>query len=460
MTGIFGGLSARLLVLTLFFVMVAEILIYAPSIARFRLQYLEEHLAAAHLAVLALEATPDGMVDAPLQRKLLTHAEAVGITVHRPGAYKLMLGSDMPEQPDAYVDLRQGGFFTLIADALAVLARSDDRLLAVAGPSPKDRAVLVEVFVREDPLRHKMLAYSRRILGLSVFISVATAALVYFSLHWLMVRPMRRLTASMIAFREAPEDPSRIIRPTLRTDEIGVAQRALSAMQEDLREALGQRQRLAGLGTAVAKISHDLKNVLATAMLESDRLEYTAGADPEVRHITAGICRSLDRAVGMCNHTLRFAKEGPPKVDRGRHAVREVVEAVADAIPVAGEGRSFANDVSPQVVADMDPVLMARVLDNLLRNAVEAGARSIRVTAGNRGGDVWLEVSDDGPGLPPRAIKNLFQPFSGSARAGGTGLGLPIARELAAAQGGTLALLKTGPGGTTFGVRLPKPSLA
>jgi hypothetical protein len=259
-----AGLSARLLLLTIAFVMLAEVLIYAPSIGRFRKVYLEDRLADAHLAILALEATPDQMVGEDLESELLSHVGADMVALKKPGAGKLMLMVAQPQTIDATHDLREAGFFRLIGDAFRTMTAADGRQLRVLGPSPKDPEVLVEVVLDETPLKTAMLDFSKRILALSLFISGLTAVLVYWSLHRLLVRPMRRITESMVSFREDPEDLTRALAPSGRGDEIGVAQRELVSMQEGLRSALQQKTRLAALGIAVSKINHDLKNILAT----------------------------------------------------------------------------------------------------------------------------------------------------------------------------------------------------
>lgn len=449
------SLSARLLVLTVLFVMLAEVAIFAPSVGRYRLEYLNERLAQAHLALLALEATTDGMVDENLQMRLLDYAGAHGMTAWRPNRPKLMLGEEPPGF-DAVFDLQGAGFFELLGDGLAALARTDNRLLGVIGESPKDPETVIAVTIDEEPLRREMLAYGERILYLSLLISLFTAGLVYLSLHLLLVRPMLRLAGNMAAFRRAPEDAGRVLRPSRRHDEVGVVERALTEMQTELRAALAQRARLAAVGTAVSKISHDLKGVLSAALLESDRLESSA-ADPEIKHVTAGIARALDRAVYLCTRTLRFAKEGPPAVRPEAVALAPLVRDVA----AAANGADLALDVPEGLTVRADPCHLPRVFENLMRNAAEAGAATVRVSAAPvPGGRVAVTVADDGPGLPPRARDNLFQPFSGSARAGGIGLGLPIAREIVRALGGDLVLVETGASGTVFRLTLPAAEAA
>jgi hypothetical protein len=329
------SLSAKLLVLTVAFVMLAEVLIYCPSIGRFRLVYLQERLAAAHLAILALEATPERIVSEEMERELMAHVGAYAVSLRKPDSGRLML---MVEKPSAEVisfDLREGTFFSLIRDAFVTLLTDGSRTIRAVGVSPQNPDVLVEVVLAEGPMRDAMLDYSVRILALSLVISLFTAALVYLSLHRTLVRPMRRITASMVAFRESPEDASRDIRPSEREDEVGVAERELVSMQEGLRASLLQKTRLAALGIAVTKINHDLRNILSTAFLMSDRL--TRSEDPDVRRLAPPLIAAIDRAVSLCTQTLNFAREGPLQLFLSRFSLRALLEEAIEAIPVDGE---------------------------------------------------------------------------------------------------------------------------
>ena len=449
-----SGLSARLLLLTIGFVMLAEVLIFAPSIGRFRLVYLEERLAAGHLAILALEATPDHMVSPELTMELLTHAEAFTVALTKPGSGKLMLMDMPPDRIDATYDLREAGFFTLIRDAFAVLWGEPMRIIRVLGPPPKDDSLLMEVVLDEAPLRNEMLAFSQRILALSLVISLFTAALVYLSLHWLMVRPMRRISDNMSAFRRDPEDGSRVIHPSERNDEIGFAEHELAAMQEGIRGALQQKTRLAALGIAVTKINHDLRNILATAQLVSDRLERSD--DPEVKRVTPVLMKAIDRAANLCGETLDFTREGSPNLRLSRFDLRELAADVAGAMPGEVNGEPVWHillDRDLEIEADREQLY--RVLSNLGQNAMQAGASRVEVSAEPVNGRLRVRVSDNGPGLPPRARAHLFQPFTGSARSGGTGLGLAIARDLIRAHGGDIRLEHSTAEGTSFCFDLP-----
>ena len=477
------GLSWRLMLLTVLFVMVAEVLIFAPSIGRFRLTYLQNVLADAHLALMAVEATPDGMVDMDLQRRLLANAGTLGMMAWRPDHPRLVLGPDMPPDSDARYDIRAVMFFPLIADAMEALTRREERIIAVIGPSPKDPAVIVEALLYEQPMIVEMREYGWRILALSAFISTVAAVLVCVSLHWLLVRPLRRLSAAMLRFQEDPEDPSRILAASPRLNEVGEAERRLAALQSSLAQALHQQKRLAAVGTGVSKITHDLKGVLTTALLESDRLEQNAGssrvvvrlvssaplagrrlrrfrlevetAADDLRETTQGIARALERAIGLATSTLRYASEGPPvPVLMPVDAVAVCTGVVrASGLTFSGPEAQASEDRSGWVMADSSMLL--RVVENLVRNAAEAGATALAVSVEPAGAFRRILLRDNGPGLPAKAQENLFRPFSGSARPGGTGLGLPIARDLLRAMGGDLEVTETGAQGTALTLILP-----
>jgi len=456
------GLSARLLLLTIAFVMVAELLIYAPSISRFRKSYLEEAVSQAHLAALALEATSDATLGLDLKDELLFHARAYAIVLKRPDRRVLMLSKDMPPRIDLTVDLTEMSAVRWLAGAYSTLIERQNRVLRVVGDLPRDSAVMVEAVIDETPLRHAMYDYSVRILALSIVISLITAGAVYFSLQWLLVRPMRRITGSMARFQEDPEDETRIIVPAARADEMGVAERQLAVMQRDVRAALVQKERLAMLGAAVAKINHDLRNSLATAMLVHDRLADID--DPEVQKVTPRLFAAIDAAVNLCRQTLNYVGDGVAKGERTAVDLHGLAQDVEDALRMAAEGDprqqgvfdlAWRNAIEPALTVEGDRRQLARLIENLARNAGEAGAKTLTLTAFRAAERVVLRVADDGPGLPPRARERLFQPFVGTARAGGTGLGLVIVRDIAKAHGGEATLVQSDATGAIFEINLP-----
>lgn len=462
------GLPAKLLLLTAAFVMMAEILIFVPSVANYRVSWLSDRLTAAQIAALAAESVPGGAVPPKVRAELLRTAQVKAVAIKRGGLRRVVLPAEESLEIDDYYDLRPvhngdgSGVFnrlSLIGDAF-VTFMSADRIIRVTGPVGSNPADFIEIVIPEAPLKHVMIRYGLNILALSILISLITAALVYFALSYLLVRPMMRITRNMVRFSENPEDPERIIAPSDRADEIGVAERQLASMQRDLSQLFLQKNRLAQLGLAVSKVNHDLRNMLANAQLISDRL--TSVPDPTVQRFAPKLIASLDRAINFCNDSLRFGRAEEAQPRRELLRLKPLVEDVGDGLGLPREGQiAWTVDMDENLRIDVDREHLFRVLSNLVRNATQAieGQEDralpghVEVRAWRDGRKVWMEVRDDGPGVPPRARENLFRAFQG-VRKGGTGLGLAIAAELVAAHGGKLRLLDEGPG-ATFVIELP-----
>ncbi len=455
------GLSGKLLLLTTVFVMVAEILIYVPSIANFRIMWLKDRLAAAHTAALVLDAAPSGMVPESLAQQILDSIGAKSVVMKTEQQRRLLVTSKFsPDVVDQEVDVRDLQPMQAIIDAFKTLfiSRSSDLVRAV-GPAPRG-GEFVEIVVEDGPLRHAMLEYSRNILLLSLVISIITAALVYLALLLLFVRPMHRITSNMMAFHRDPEAPDRIIVPSRRSDEIGVAERELASMQQDLVSMLKEKSRLASLGLAVSKINHDLRNLLSSAQLFSDRL--VGLPDPRVQQFAPKLMRALERAIAYCQSTLSYGRAQEPPPDRHPVLLEIVVEEVRETLGLNG-AIGWIAAVERGLVVDADHDQLLRILLNLARNAVQAletrapndAARDqVRVTGRREGAVALIEVSDTGPGLSPKARAHLFEAFQASTRAGGSGLGLAISAELVRAHGGEIKLID-GTIGATFRFTIP-----
>lgn len=457
-----GSLSRRLLVLTILFVMLAEVLIFVPSVANFRLNWLEQRLAAAQIASLALEARPDNMVSPALREELLRNAQVYAVALHRDDARRLVLSEDMPPMVDKSFDLRGTTAMNLIMDAFETMFEGEGRIVLVTGQPRFGAGESIEIVFDETPLCRAVIQYGKNIFLLSLVISVITAGLVYLVLHFVLVRPMRRLTGNMVAFRRNPEDARRVIAPSTRADEIGVAERELSLMQKEIRATLTQKAHLAALGAAVSKINHDLRNILASAQLISDRMGTIE--DPAVQHLAPRLIASIDRAIDLCTKSLRFGRAEEPAPQRRKVPLASLADEVAEAAWAETDPIRWINEVPPDLVVDADPDQLFRLLLNLARNAAQALTEEsaertrggdIRLSAHRAADHVHIEMSDTGPGLPPRAREHLFEPFSGSARADGTGLGLAIAAELARIHGGHIELVRSDASGTIFRICIP-----
>jgi len=452
-------LSGRFLILTVVFVMLAEVLIFVPSIARFRADFMLTRLKQAQIAALTQLATED-MIMPELEAELLANAEVFNVVLRRDDVRQLVLSSPLPGEISDTFDLRMAGPWELIRDAFACLLDGENRIIRVIGNPVQDAGTLIEVTMESRPMRDAMVDYGLRILALSALISVVTAFLLFFAVQRLLVLPIRRVVRHMQTYAEAPEDARRVIEPNADVEELRAAEQALKSMQMQLTGALRQKERLAQLGGAVAKISHDLRNILTTAQLFADRIE--GSADPVVARTAPKLVNSISRAVSLCESTLAFGKaeEPPPQLRRLNlaHLAAEVAE---------GEGLgtdtqiTCLNDIPPGLTVRADGEQLYRVLSNLVRNArqaIEATGQpgTIELSAGEEEGEWWVRVGDTGPGLPARAREHLFSAFQGGVRKGGTGLGLVIAAELVRGHGGRLELMRSDEDGTEFMIHLPK----
>ncbi|MEM6661703.1 MAG: HAMP domain-containing sensor histidine kinase [Pseudomonadota bacterium] len=454
------SLSGRLLIVTIAVVMLAEIAIFVPSVARFRQDYLMEHVRRAEIAALTVLAAPNGMVGRDLESILIDRAGVLNIVVRREGRREMVLASSGMGPVTETFDLREPAIVDLIADALVRLTSADNSIIRVVAYAPEDMGKELEITLESRPLTLALRSYGLNILALSLAIGVVTAAMVFFAVRRAVVRPIVKVIANVKSFSENPEDVGRIISPRSRVDEVAQAEHAVADMQRDVQAALSARARLASLGEAVAKISHDLRNILATTQLMADRLE--GSRDPIVARTAPKLIGSLDRAIRLCQSTLTYgrAEEAPP--ESRAVALGELAEEVIEGLGLIEEGREVTClvDVEPETVVEADPEQLYRILANLCRNAaqaIHASGKSGRLTvaADVIDGKVEISVIDTGPGLPATAREHLFQPFRGSARRGGTGLGLAIAQELVRANGGTLSLVASTTTGTEFRISLP-----
>jgi signal transduction histidine kinase len=460
------GLSGKLLLLTILFVMIAEVLIYVPSIANFRLNWLSDRVAVARTVSIVLNAqTPESEkinLPAKVVQEILDSVGAKTIAVKMGNQRKLLAVNDLPQEIHHNVDLRESTPAHAVWAALKTLfVRSDSDIVRVVGRGPPG-SDFIEIVIEEGPLREKMFEFSRNILLLSLLISAITAALVYLSLHYLFVRPLNLLTTKMIRFREDPEDASRIVVPSGRADEIGVAEHELGAMQRDLASMLQQKSHLAALGLAVSKINHDLRNLLASAQLFSDRL--VSVPDPNVQRFAPQLMRSLERAIAFCQSTLSYGQVREPPPDRRSVQLEALVDEVRETLGLSPESAvRWISAVERGLHVDADPDQLFRVVLNVTRNALQAlesrapnepGRDQLRITGRREGSVAVIEVSDTGPGVSERARAHLFEAFQGSTRRGGSGLGLAIAAELLRAHGGEIRLVD-GTIGATFRLIIP-----
>ncbi|SDW88174.1 sensor histidine kinase [Roseicitreum antarcticum] len=453
-------LSGRFLMLTILFVMLAEVFILVPSLARYREEYLLARLERSQIASLALLAS-DGMIAEDLAQELLVNAGVFNVVLRRDAVRELVLSSPIPAPISATYDLRDPGPLALVGDVVAVLMTPENQIIRLIGNPVREAGLLIEVTLETAPLRAELLVYGSRILGLSIFISLATALLLFWAVRLLMVVPIKRMVRHMAAYADAPEDAHLIIAPTNNVRELRDAEEALFALQTQLTGLLRQKERLAQLGGAVARVSHDLRNILSTATLLADRME--GSDDPAVARAAPKLVGSLSRAVNLCEGTLAFGKAEEPPPRLARFDLAALAEDVMENEKLAaaeGAEVEFLCDIPPGMTVRADSEQIFRVLGNMVRNArqaIEATGKpgTVEISAAEEDTGWCIRIGDTGPGLPARAKEHLFTAFQGGARKGGIGLGLVIAAELVRGHGGRLDLNRTDADGTEFRIWLP-----
>ncbi len=449
------SLAARVFWMILGVCILVEVLAVLPEMGKARQNWLWERMRQAKLVAIAIrsEASP---ISPQMQDTMLRLSRTVAITLSGGGAEISLRPQRMPALPAAAIQLDEESLPASIwraATAILNLAAPYARIDASDAP-PSGQTI--EIVISRRLMGSRLRFEVARAAALGGILALVTASLTFVALNRLLVRPMQVITQSIAGFRRNPSHVGLSGLKWLagrREDEISRAARELVAMQEELRAALWRNARLAALGTAVARVSHDLRNILTSALLAADRVHRNG--DALVKQAANTLIPAMERAVEMVSRTVDFAQEGPPSLNVFPVVVHELVNEVADMLRATDGSIAIENRISESLVLSLDRNQIYRVLVNLLRNAAEAGAS--RITLGLEGdhGMAVLVIADNGPGLPGKVVGNLFRPFTGTSRNGGAGLGLAIARDLIRAHGGELILRHTGPNGAIFTMSLP-----
>ncbi len=461
------SLSAKLLILTIIFVFIAELIVLIPSISERRVGWLRDRLDAAYLVGLAL-ASPDQMIDRETAEKLFATADILGVAIDADGAQMPVMTTRLTagqKRTTRFVNLDRDTPQRQVASAWMTVFSAGDHSIRVVGRPANASGVEVDMFVSQAALRRNLQIFARNVFLVSILISSVTAGLVNAALNAMIVRPVKRITRNMMAFEKNPEDVGAILAPSLRADEIGVAERSLASLESRTQALLAERRRLAALGAGISKISHDLRNILASAQLMSDRLAKSE--DPRVRKLSPRLISALDRAIALSRDTLSYARMDPAALKLQSVGLRSLIDDVLNDCVVGGV--NLRNEAPDGLMTRVDPTQAYRALYNLVRNAVEALAppaedgtptpkagAEVTVRAFESPEVVTIEIIDNGPGLPPAAIESLYEPFKGSLKPGGSGLGVAIALEIARAHHGGLTLAKSDHSGARFQMTFPR----
>jgi len=460
--GLFSGISSKLLLLTFLFVMIAELLIFIPSFANFRNTWLKEHLLTAEAASIVYLDASDISLSKEAGADLLRATEAITAAIRQDGISLLMATERKPGDLMEAINLDEAGLIQSIPSSFLMMFAGDSQQYRVFAKMRSSNAIM-ELVQENFHVKHALWAYARNIFFLSLIVAICTSGLVYLVLYWLIVRPIIKISSSMDAFSKEPENAAIIYKPGKRVDEIGLAEERLSHFQQDLHNTLKQKKRLADLGLAVSKINHDLRNILASAQLFSDRLMSLP--DPTVQRFAPKLIRTIDRAIDYTQSVMSYGKalEAPP--NRRKLLLHDVANEVAESLGLEGMSSiKWQNGISKELQINADPEQIFRVLMNLCRNSVQAlgeldstASNTLTVAAEFENGSTFIRVSDTGPGIRENIREKIFNAFEGSTKAGGTGLGMAIAVELIHAHGGTIKIEETSSEGTTFLIELVEP---
>jgi signal transduction histidine kinase len=455
------SLSARMLWLTIGIVLTTEALAFAPGVARERQRWMAEKFAQADLAILLVSGAPGGQIDTQTRDALLKRAGLDQVHLVDSGKQLIGVGPQTLPEFQTRIDLRRESWVRGVARALATLTSDGTGVMSISDQSPFTVGTALELVVPESGLKESLWRFTVYYAVLSLLIASINGAMVYFALVFFLVAPMRRITHSIRAFRSDPErvqplDPRGVTM--LPDDEMAFASREIAAMQSALSMVLGRNARLVSVGTSVSKICHDLRNVLAPALLMSERLE--THDDPAVRRSGEVIMSSVERASELVGQTLKFVRDSPAPSASVRFPLAPVVTEAIDTVG-SSTGCRMRHEIGQELHVNADPNQILRVLVNLIRNAAEAGSHNliVKLASGRSASEVAIDVVDDGDGLPVSVRETLFRPFTRSTKPGGSGLGLAIAHDLIRANNGEMTLEYTGPGGTLFRLTLPTDPL-
>ena len=406
--------------------MMTEVLVYVPAVANFRLSWLGDRLAAARTAALVLQAAPDRhragepCARTARQRRRQGGGDQDGPAAPPAGAVA-NAPAGRPRRRPARRDL--DGRRCSTPSTRCSRTRTTRSAWSARRRCGGD---FIEIVLDEQPLRDAMLRFSGNVLLLSLFISTVTAALVFLALHYLFVRPMRRITAEMVAFRRDPENSARDACRARRADEIGIAERELAGDAE--RSRLDAASEEPARGARARRLEDQPRPAQPAGVGAADLGQLARSADPNVQRFAPKLMRTLERAIDFCQSTLSYGRAQEPPPERRMVALEPLVEEVREsARPGGGERRSAGSPRSSAgCTIDADPDQLFRVLhQSRPQRHAGAGARAtpndpardqIRITGRREGAVAVIEVSDTGPGRADKAREHCSRRSGFDAR--------------------------------------------
>ena len=225
---------------------------------------------------------------------------------------------------------------------------------------------------------------------------------------------------------------------------------------ERARVAYGRAERLAAIGQMAAMVAHEVRNPLGIlrGQVELAREKLGEAAPPRERERFADMISEIDRLNRLTEEFLALARD--QSLEQSRVELAELVQGIADEVRVAAKDATIEVAADPLEISG-DPGKLRQAILNLVLNAVQVGGTgvTVRLEVARAGGRARITVADTGPGVPAELAATLFEPFV-TARPGGSGLGLAVARRVAERHAGTL-VLESSPGqpGARFSIYIP-----
>ena len=335
-----------------------------------------------------------------------------------------------------------------------------ERVVSVSIPIQHVQAVL-GVLTLEASDVDAIIARQRAALFPFILLSIAVTFVSSLLLNTLIAQPVRRLSRAADRVRLSRARSISLPDIARRDDELGDLTRALEAMTD------AQSERMDAIERFAADVAHEIKNPLTSLRSAVETLDIVT--DPAARARLLGILKQdvqrLDRLVTDISNASRLdaelSREDPKSFDLGR-LLAEIAQAYdTSAKPGEPTVRFAAPDTLEPVMVSGREGPLGQVFRNLIDNArsFSPPGGEVRVSLEPARGEAVVRVEDDGPGIPPDNLETVFQRFytsrpKGAAFGGNSGLGLSIARQIVAAQGGAIhAENRTGPDGVVAGAR-------
>ena len=452
------SMSGRLALFSIAFIFLLEITFLVPALTFYRFNRLQERVDDAALVAEALLSTPNPQIDTDQSKELLESAKILDLAIVREDRRERLLLPNNTFTISNVVNLTEMTVFQIMLNGMSCITSNPNGVMLVVG-QPQNGFSKIETAVEEAPICNDVRKFGFNLLIMSMIISMLAGCILFVTVSRQFVRPILFLTKAITNF-QGSKNPRVKVEARSKIKEFYDAEVSLRQMQKRIAKSMRQKERLANLGESVAKIQHDLRNMLSTAHMVADNLEDSD--DPKVRKSAPRLVRAIDRAIELSSQTLEYGRVGERKarvesVDLWE-IIAEIVEEETDL--VRDQSVEITFDCGNDIFATADRSFVRRIIQNLVRNArqilEEGDGGTIHVLAETNDDKIHISVSDNGPGMSEVAMDGLFQPFKGSSRIGGTGLGLAISKELSELMHGKLELASSNASGTIFVLILPK----